>query len=31
MKFAILTDIHFGPEGHYEGVLRKMNKDVIFF
>lgn len=31
MKFAILTDIHLGPEGHYKGVLRKMNKDVNFF
>jgi Icc protein len=31
MKFVILTDIHLGPEGHYKGVLRKMNKDVKFF
>lgn len=31
MKFAILTDIHLGPEGHYKGVLRKMNKDVKIF
>mgnify|MGYP001571131869 FL=1 len=31
MKFAILTDIHLGPEGHYKGVLRKINKDVKFF
>ncbi len=31
MKFAILTDIHLGPEGHLRGVLRKMNKDVKKF
>lgn len=31
MKFAILTDIHLGPEGLYKGVLRKMNKDVKLF
>lgn len=31
MKFAILTDIHLGPEGYYKGVLRKINKDVKFF
>ena len=31
MKFAILADIHFGPEGHWKGVLRKMNKDVKSF
>jgi len=31
MKFAILTDIHLGPEVHYKGVLRKINKDVKFF
>lgn len=30
MKFSILTDIHLGHEGHYKGVLRKINKDVIF-
>ena len=30
MKFAILTDIHLGPEGYYKG-LRKINKDVKFF
>jgi len=28
MKFAILTDIHLGPEVHYKGVLRKMSKNV---
>ena len=31
MKFAILTDIHIGPEGNYKGVIRKMNKDVKIF
>lgn len=31
MKFAILTDIHLGPEGYYKGVLRKANKDVKIF
>ncbi len=31
MKFAILTDIHLGPEGYYNGVLRKMNKDAKIF
>jgi hypothetical protein len=31
MKFAILTDIHLGPEGHYKGVLRKINNDVKIF
>lgn len=31
MKFAILTDIHLGPEGYYKGVLRKINKDVKSF
>jgi len=31
MKFAILADIHLGPEGYYKGVLRKINKDVKFF
>jgi 3',5'-cyclic-AMP phosphodiesterase len=28
MKFAIITDIHLGPEGYHNGVLRKINKDV---
>lgn len=31
MKFAILTDIHLGPEDHFKGVLRKMNKNAKFF
>ena len=31
MKFAILTDIHLGPEGYYKGILRKINKDVKIF
>jgi len=31
MKFAILTDIHLGPEGRFRGVLRKMNKDAKIF
>lgn len=31
MKFAILTDIHLGPEGHFNGVLRKINKDAKIF
>lgn len=31
MKFAILSDIHLGPDGYYKGVLRKINKDVINF
>jgi len=31
MKFAILTDIHLGPEGYYKGVLRKINKDAKVF
>jgi len=31
MKFAILTDIHLGPEEHYKGVLRKMTKDAKIF
>lgn len=31
MKFAILTDIHMGPEGYYNKCLRKINKDVKRF
>lgn len=31
MKFAILADIHFGPECYYKGVLRKMNRDVKIY
>ena len=31
MKFAILTDIHLGPEGYYKGVLRRISKDAKFF
>ena len=31
MKFAILTDMHLGPEGYWKGVLRKVNKDVKIF
>lgn len=31
MKFAILTDIHLGLEGYYEGVLRKINRDARKF
>lgn len=31
MKFAILTDIHLGPNASYKGVLRKLNKDVKVF
>jgi len=31
MKFAILTDIHLGPEEYYKSVLRKINKDAKFF
>jgi len=31
MRFAILTDIHLGPEGHYQDVIRKISKDVKLF
>lgn len=31
MKFAILTDIHLGPEEYFKGVLRKINKDAKVF
>lgn len=31
MRFAILTDIHLGPEGYFKGVLRKINKDVKIY
>jgi len=31
MKFAILTDIHLGPEGFYKGTLRKINSNVKYF
>lgn len=31
MKFAILTDIHLGPEEYYNGILRKVNKDAKIF
>lgn len=31
MKFAILTDIHLGPEGYYKGILRRISKDVKIF
>lgn len=31
MKFAILSDIHMGPERYWKGVLRKINKDVEIF
>jgi 3',5'-cyclic AMP phosphodiesterase CpdA len=29
MRFALIGDIHVGPEAHWKGILRKMNKDVI--
>jgi 3',5'-cyclic-AMP phosphodiesterase len=28
MKFAILTDIHLGPEQSYKGILRKINNNA---
>jgi len=31
MKFAILTDIHLGPEGYYKGMLRRISKNVKIF
>lgn len=31
MKFAILTDIHLGPEIYFKGVLRKINKNVKIY
>ena len=31
MKFAIITDIHMGPEGFFNGVLRKITKDAKQF
>lgn len=31
MKFVIITDIHMGPEGFFNGVLRKITKDVKQF
>lgn len=31
MKFAILTDIHLGPEGYYKGVLRRISENVKIF
>ncbi|MFC1722857.1 metallophosphoesterase family protein [Nanoarchaeota archaeon] len=29
MRFAVIGDIHIGPEAYFKGVLRKLNKDVI--
>lgn len=31
MKFSILSDIHLGPESHYNGVIRKINKNAKLF
>lgn len=31
MKFVILTDIHLGPEGYWNGVLRKVNKEAKLY
>ncbi|MFA7171468.1 MAG: metallophosphoesterase [Candidatus Paceibacterota bacterium] len=31
MKFAILADIHLGPEGYFKGILRKVNKNVKIY
>jgi 3',5'-cyclic AMP phosphodiesterase CpdA len=31
MKFALLTDIHLGPEFYFKGILRKVNKDVKIY
>ncbi len=31
MRFVILTDIHLGPEIHFRGVLRKVNKNAKIF